>query len=486
MSGRKPGGTSKAVEARLSAAMAIYASAGPVSDDDYFTDDGRLDHDKIVSPRNINSNGNIRANPPAMNGAQSPTSAGNAKLTGAAPPPTLGEIESAVLSPPNNNMASPSPGARGSNRMRPSPESSRSGGGSGRKAKFFDESFDHSFSADNADAFNTSVDNGNSGTNKRAAVAASSAERKANRGTAGDSKGALHDPFGAMPSLPTPTSPSEFTSVAARRRARAAAHGHLSVDTDLRSPTAANNSSDATSPATMLDFALQGKPTPAANGTTNAAGYISSDDDEREGVLGAVASPKSWKGGASASAAARRKLDINTSREGLIGADELSPTNAPTVRSDAEARLEEERERREAEEKKNRFLSKMIMRVSCNKQKGDYIHARAWDYLIAFFCFPPYDILSRKHCLHFFAIRRARRKRSWPLRQVWRRPCPSRIRRLGRTCRRSPKRPLKLPPRRRPVQWLLIGVTWWIPTRWRTIRRWILSMPMIPATRRTI
>ena len=374
MSGRKPGGTSKAVEARLSAAMAIYASAGPVSDDDYFTDDGRLDHDKIVSPRNINSNGNIRANPPAMNGAQSPTNANNAKLTGAAPPPTLGEIESAVLSPPNNNMASPSPGARGSNRMRPSPESSRSGGGSGRKAKFFDESFDHSFSADNADAFNTSVDNGNSGTNKRAAVAASSAERKANRGTAGDSKGALHDPFGAMPSLPTPTSPSEFTSVAARRRARAAAHGHLSVDTNLRSPTAANNSSDATSPATMLDFALQGKPTPAANGTTNAAGYISSDDDEREGVLGAVASPKSWKGGASASAAARRKLDINTSREGLIGADELSPANAPTVRSDAEARLEEERERREAEEKKNRFLSKMIMRVSCNKQKGDYIY----------------------------------------------------------------------------------------------------------------
>lgn len=359
--------------------MAIYAGAaspgtpggGPVSDDDYFTDDGILDHGKIASPR-----GDVAG----MAAIQSPTNARNARLTGAAPPPTLGEIESHLNDPSHGEEVSASavppvasPSARStistssSNRVRPMPENGMGGGASNRKPKklgrgFFDESFEDAFPADNFDAFNTSMDKGSGTTSTSSRAAPSpSAQRRANKGSA--NQGVLHDPFGTMPSLPTPTSSSagndKSTSVAAKRRAKAAATGNLVVNTATTSPNndgAAANS--AASPTTMLDFALQGTPV-AADGAN--AGYPSEDDDkEAEGVLGAVASPKSWKG------AAPSKVD--TSREGLIGSDDLSPSNAPTVMSDAEARLEEERERREAEEKKNRFLSKMIMRVSCNRR----------------------------------------------------------------------------------------------------------------------
>ena len=426
MSGRKPGGStgaakSRAVEARLSAAMAIYAGGaaapmpspspgtpggGPVSDDDYFTDDGLLDPARVVSPRQMD-----------VAAIRSPTNARNARLTGAAPPPTLGEIESHLLSDSHTTTTTTnvaSPGARstlsaasGGHRTRPMPENGMGGGnggggggGGGRSHRkpgkklgrgFFDESFEEAFPADdNLDAFNTSVDRGTSTTNnnqnpnlqKGRAAPSPSAQRKADRGaaTGGDAQKALHDPFGTMPSLPTPTSSSsggaaaaghESTSVAARRRARAAATtGGLSIDTGLAtSPTAAGHAADAgdaTSPATMLDFALQGTPVAAAAAAAGGAGYPSDDDKEQEGVLGAVASPRSWKGASAAAGSGK----VDTSREGLIGSDELSPSNAPTVMSDAEARLEEEeRKRREAEEKKNRFLSKMILRVSCSQQQ---------------------------------------------------------------------------------------------------------------------
>ena len=425
MSGRKPGGStgaakSRAVEARLSAAMAISAGGsavpspspgtpggGPVSDDDYFTDDGLLDRAKVVSPRHQMDD--------MVAGIRSPTNARNARLTGAAPPPTLGEIESHLHgshATTNTTSSMASPGGRstrstasGGNRARPMPENGMGGGGNGGGAGgrshrkpgkklgrgFFDESFEEAFPADdNLDAFNTSVDRGTSTTNnnqnpnlqKGRAAPSPSAQRKADRGaaTGGDAQKALHDPFGTMPSLPTPTSSSsggaaaaghESTSVAARRRARAAATtGGLSIDTGLAtSPTAAGHAADAgdaTSPATMLDFALQGTPVAAAAAAAGGAGYPSDDDKEQEGVLGAVASPRSWKGASAAAGSGK----VDTSREGLIGSDELSPSNAPTVMSDAEARLEEEeRKRREAEEKKNRFLSKMILRVSCSQQQ---------------------------------------------------------------------------------------------------------------------
>ena len=354
-----------------------------MSDDDYFTDDGVLDPGKVVSPRHSVSHDGAAL--------RSPTNALNARLTGAAPPPTLGEIESHLndsrggegdaASMPPTDMASPGgrstmSTASGSNRTRPMPENGMGGGGGGRSHRkpgkklgrgFFDESFDDAFPADDdLDAFHTSVDRGTSTHNhqnqnniqKGRAAPSPSAQRKADRGAAAASDHggkALHDPFGTMPSLPTPTS-------------SAAAAGGLSVDTGLAtSPTATGNAvGGATSPATMLDFALQGTPVAAAaaDGGANAGGYPS--DDEQERVLGAVASPRSWKG---ATAAAKSSSKVDTSREGLIGSDELSPSNAPTVMSDAEARLEEERERREAEEKKNRFLSKMIMRVSCNQQR---------------------------------------------------------------------------------------------------------------------
>ena len=434
MSGRKPGGStgpakSRAVEARLSAAMAIYAGGGaapmpsptpgtpgggPVSDDDYFTDDGLLDRAKVVSPRHQVD---------MVAGIRSPTNARNARLTGAAPPPTLGEIESHLLSDSHATTTTTtsanvaSPGARstlstasGGHRARPMPENGMGGnGGGGRSHRkpgkklgrgFFDESFEEAFPAnDNLDAFNTSVDRGASNTNnnqnqnlqKGRAAPSPSAQRKADRGAAsasgGDHQKALHDPFGTMPSLPTPTSSSSggaaaaaghdstSTSVAARRRARAAATtGGLSIDTGVTSPTAAGHAADAgdaTSPATMLDFALQGTPVAAAaagGGGGADTGYPS--DDEQEGVLGAVASPRSWKGASAAASSSK----VDTSREGLIGSDDLSPSNAPTVMSDAEARLEEEeeeRKRREAEEKKNRFLSKMILRVSCSNNNNN-------------------------------------------------------------------------------------------------------------------
>lgn len=412
MSGRKPGSSttkSRAVEARLSAAMAIYAGAaaspgtpggGPVSDDDYFTDDGVLDPDKVGSPRRHRAA--IAA--PDMAAIKSPTNARNAGLTGAAPPPTLGEIESHLndshggehdVAAASAVMAA-SPSARstistasGSSRMRPMPENSMGGGGRSHRRKtgkklgrgFFDESFEDAFPADNLDAFHTSVDRGANNThqnhhqNKGRAAPSPSAQRKADRGAtananANKAKGALHDPFGTMPSLPTPTSSASDASVAARRRARAAATtgSSLSIDTGIVTSPTDDAAGDATSPTTMLDFALQGTPVAAAaatDGGTNA-GYPSEDDDgeeEQEGVLGAVASPRAWKGASAASS------KVDTSREGLIGADDLSPSNAPTVMSDAEARLEEERERREAEEKKNRFLSKMIMRVSCSNNE---------------------------------------------------------------------------------------------------------------------
>ena len=389
MSGRKPGSgsSSRAVEARLSAAMAIYAGAaspggGPVSDDDYFTDDGRLDPNKMISPRNQYAGDGGMAEMTAA-AIKSPTNARNARLSGAAPPPTLGEIESHLAMndsspaamPSKTNMASP--GGRstvstssGANRTRPMPENGTGprqkkavGGGGG----FFDESFEDAFPGDNVEAFNTSLDRGSGSNNNRATAPSPSAQRRANKGAAGN-KGVLHDPFGTMPSIPTPTAAAsgggassnnnKSTSVAAKRRAKAAASGKLVVNTALTSPNnaAAANNNNAASPTTMLDFALQGTPV-GADGAN--AGYPSDDDEEgTEGVLGAVASPKSWKGAASGSS------KVDTSREGLIRSDDLSPRNAPTMMSDAEARLEEERERKEAEEKKNRFLSKMILRVS--------------------------------------------------------------------------------------------------------------------------
>ena len=151
-----------------------------MSDDDYFTDDGVLDPGKVVSPRHSVSHDGAAL--------RSPTNALNARLTGAAPPPTLGEIESHLndsrggegdaASMPPTDMASPGgrstmSTASGSNRTRPMPENGMggNGGGGGRSHRkpgkklgrgFFDESFDDAFPADNLDAFNSSVDRGTS------------------------------------------------------------------------------------------------------------------------------------------------------------------------------------------------------------------------------------------------------------------------------------------------------------------------------------
>ena len=71
-------------------------------------------------------------------------------------------------------------------------------------------------------------------------------------------------------------------------------------------------------------------------------------------------------------------MDINTSRDGLIGSDDLSPSNnnATSMLSDGIDSLERAHASRETEEKKSRFLSKMIMRVSgnCTRVGGFVCH----------------------------------------------------------------------------------------------------------------
>ena len=363
----------RAVEARLSAARAIYAgaaSAGPVSDDDYFAADGTLDADRVISPSTSADDG-ADANANAVNvNVMSPTNAVNARLSGAAPPPTLGEIESQMYL--SSDPDSPDSAAAANNRTETKEE------GGGREGKFFDESFEGAFPS-----VDTSIDGGRSRGNRRNPP--SSAERRTNK--ANRDRDVLHDPFGTMPSLPTPTkasttsgaaaavppkqqppqpkpaSASTSTSVAAKRRAKAA-RSNLTVHTGghLTSPTAANT--PGVSPTSMLDFALLG--TPVA-----AAGYSNDNDEEEgEGVLGAAPSPRGWKGGNTSG------MDINTSRDGLIGSDDLSPSNAnaTSMLSDAIDSLERAHASRETEEKKSRFLSKMIMRVSGNC-------ARVWEFV---------------------------------------------------------------------------------------------------------
>ena len=365
----------RAVEARLSAARAIYAgaasaSAGPVSDDDYFAADGTLDADRVISPATSADDG-ADANANAVN-VMSPTNAVNARLSGAAPPPTLGEIESHIMYL-SSDPDSPDSAPVATNRTETKEEE-----GGQREGKFFDESFEGAFPS-----VDTSIDGGRSRGNRRNPP--SSAERRTNK--ANRDRDVLHDPFGTMPSLPTPTKASSAssgaaaappkqqppqpkpasTSVAAKRRAKAA-RSNLTVHTGghLTSPTAANT--HGVSPTSMLDFALLG--TPVA-----AAGYSNDNDEEEaegEGVLGAAPSPRGWEGGNASG------MDINTSRDGLIGSDDLSPSNnnATSMLSDGIDSLERAHASRETEEKKSRFLSKMIMRVSgnCTRVGGFVCH----------------------------------------------------------------------------------------------------------------
>jgi len=167
------------------------------------------------------------------------------------------------------------------------------------------------------------------------------------------------------------------TSVAAKRRqARAAAANLSTVITSITGTPSPggrggkNNGSNSAAPrqqsqqsradraTTMLDLALQGTP---------VSTYDDDDDDDADadaedvGVLGAVVSPRSWKGPNPSKSQKGVVPDLDSSREGLIGSDDLSPTSGgPAERSDADDRAKEEA----AEERKSRFLSKMIMRVS--------------------------------------------------------------------------------------------------------------------------
>jgi len=344
-SGSGSKGRSRALEARMSAAMAIYATSDPpatlLSDDDYFTADGTLDVDKLEA-----------------GGIITPTNAINAARTGAPRPPTLGEIEEHMS---NVDVMDPSTAAAMMVQPQPQPQSMEdaasphhpTGGtvatngttsAAGRRSGFFEESFEEAFPPTPATAATT------------------------------NDKLFLHDPFGTMPSLQQqqqqPTSdggaaaaePSSTTSVAAKRRARK----NLAVST-VRSPVAggtpmAENSYShrgvaaaaatptPTSPASMLDFALQGTPVADAGGDGDeASAFDFGRSGTNQGGGGGGGGGNAVLQTAEAAAGKERKIDDDDDDQEVGD----SPSRPLTQ--------QEEEERQEYAKKKG-FLSKMISR----------------------------------------------------------------------------------------------------------------------------